>query len=166
MVLFQGTHELPQNILAALIAYQQKHVLDHRDGNFGRADCTDVARDFRVAIHDNVLLKPLREGHYTVSIIKIDSTDTGIPGVIDISGPIDAFKERGFYYHEANLIERPAQNGTEGLCAAIDLTAHYNMDVEDGHNDIFIVVGNDRRNVLSALNKITDDTVRWKISRK
>lgn len=135
------------DMLRGILAYQNEHVLHY--SNVGRGDCVDVAIRFQEAFEKSQEFAPLAQRGYVLDRITAGNV---------VGNPLSYLHELGHRFHEMNVIEFPEEEGGP-VFAAVDLTAHYNMDVEKGEHDVFIVIAPTRAEMLEALHAVTK--VKW-----
>ncbi len=124
-----------------LLEFQQKEGLQ-KNGNMGRQDCDIVGISFHHFVADNPLFV-----HYDVK----GKWMAGFPKE-------QKFFKESFASHLVNTMERKKEPGTEpsdGPAFVFDLTTPYNVDLEQGFVDVFVVVAHDKEKALSTYKKIT-----------
>lgn len=151
LILSKGGETLPTSLLRRLLKYQEERVLYPEGKNLDRSDCLDVALSFSDAFEKEAEFAEFRREGYLV-----DRISAGGP----VKNPIPFYREQNFGFHVINLIEHFLEEGTS-VHAAVDLTAHYNMDIEQGHNDVFIVIAGSREELLHTLRSVT--RTRWAV---
>lgn len=151
LILSKGGEKLPTNLLQRLLRYQKDHVLYPEGKNLDRSDCLDVALAFSDAFEKEAEFAEFRREDYFV-----DRISAGGP----VKNPIPFYREQNFGFHVMNLIERVPEEGAS-VHAAVDLTAHYNMDIEQGNNHVFIVIASSREELFQALRSVT--RTRWTV---
>lgn len=148
LVISRGDQVFSLSVLESLLRYQKDHVLFPKGRNLDRADCIDVAIKFQNAFERTPAFSHLQADYF------VDRLHAG-----KITGDrLSFFREKGFSLHQMNMIVFAPEHGTH-MYAAVDLTAHYNMDIEQGTNDIFMIIADSREHLLDALRNITH--ARW-----
>lgn len=141
----------PEEMLRRISLYQKQHVLFPQGSNIRRADCVHVAIEFCQAFEKDPQFRDLRDRGYLA-----DRITTGTV----MGRPLTFLREAGHAFHEMNLVELPKEEGGPWF-SALDLTARYNMDIEEGQNDIFVVSASSQEELFDVLKNITNAT--WRL---
>lgn len=145
LILSKGDRAIPLPFLKSILSYQAGHVIYKDRTNLTRADCFDVAMSFQEAFHTSPEFADFRKQGYEVGyIVAGDAT----------KNPLRFYKERGFAIHVMNVLESFPDREAE-VHAALDLTAHYNMDIEQGTMDVFMVIADTEEELKQALFSLT-----------
>lgn len=127
----QGGVNVPKNVAQKLTQYVHQNVLKE-SGNLGRKDCAKVAGS---AVKS---LPAVLDNDFYVGTLGTNLKHTNL----------QAFRELGYNHHIINFLEKD-------FFIAVDLTAGYTMDAEQGNYSAFAVAGESEEIVLKTLKALT-----------
>ena len=124
----------PTELAKTILEYQSKEVINAGGDNMGRPDCVFVAGKASKSLQARMP----ELGFEVISTRRYDGKE------------IPLFKELGFGHHAVNTIEL-----NDGSYLAFDLSAHYNMDAEQGRYDVFGVMSDSRNKLKGYLKDLS-----------
>lgn len=158
VVISKGSETLEPDFFKALLLHQKEKVL-LPEGNLTRDDCIHVIESMREAFKDPQSPLWRWKQTYSTGVLEFEASSGEVPAFYRAMG-----KKEGFLWHQMFFLQARKAHGENKLRnIAVDLTARYNMDVEQGTMDVFIVIADSERELIETLNTITGVT--WTLSR-